>query len=124
MAIWGPDKVRTTFSGDSDQDDTGTDGRSSSAETSGPMKLVLPNLLPEAEVTAVTVDFGTSSAIKVFLAMRDENWLYYHGNPSTSRGKKLKTALRRAFYPEDDGWKQMVWSGAKQVVYQAIENGR
>jgi hypothetical protein len=123
-AIWGQEKVRTTFNGDSDQDDLETDDRSSSAELLGPMKLAFPNLLPEAEVTAVTVDFGTSSAIKVFLAMRDENWLHYHGKPSTSRGKKIKAALRQAFYPEDDGWKQMVWSGAKQVVYQAIENGR
>ena len=119
VAIWGPEKVSTTFSGDSDQDDPGTDYRSSSAELSGPMKLAFPNLLPKAEVTAVTVDFGTFSAIKVFLAMRDENWLHYHGNPLTSRGKKIKAALRRAFYPEDDDWKQMVWSGAKQVVYQA-----
>jgi hypothetical protein len=87
------------------------------------MKLAFPNLLSEAEVTAVTVDFGTSSAIKVFLAMRDANWLHYHGNPSTSRGKRIKAALRQAFYPEDDDWKQMVWSGAKQVVYKAIENG-
>ncbi len=123
VAIWGPEKVSTTFSGDSDQDDPGTDYRSSFAELSGPMKLAFPNLLPKAEVTAVTVDFGTFSAIKVFLAMRDENWLHYHGNPLTSRGKKIKAALRRAFYPEDDDWKQMVWSGAKQVVYQAIENG-
>jgi hypothetical protein len=86
------------------------------------MKLAFPHLLPEAEVTAVTVDFGTSSAIKVFLAMRDENWLHHHGNPSNSRGKRMKAALRQAFYPEDDSWKQMVWSGAKHVVYQAIEN--
>ena len=121
-AIWGPEKVRTTSNIESDQDDPGTDDRSSSAETSGPMKLAFPNLLPEAEVTAVTVDFGTSSAIKVFLAMRDENWLHYNGNPATSRGKRIEAAFRRAFYPEDDGWKQMVWSGAKQVVYQAIEN--
>ena len=123
VAMWGPEKVITTSNGDSDQDDRGTDGDSSYAECSGPMKLAFPNLLPEAVVTAVTVDFGTLSAIKVFLALRDENWLYHHGNPSTSRGKRIKAALRQAFYPEDDDWKEAVWSGAKQVVYQAIENG-
>jgi len=122
VAMWGPEKVITTSNGDSDQDDRGTDGDSSYAECSGPMKLAFPNLLPEAVVTAVTVDFGTLSAIKVFLALRDENWLYHHGNPSTSRGKRIKAALRQAFYPEDDDWKEAVWSGAKQVVYQAIEN--
>jgi hypothetical protein len=121
IAIWGSEKVRTTFSGDSDQDACETDDHSFSAELSGPIKLAFPNLLPKAEVTAVTVDFGTSSAIRVFLAMRDENWLHYHGNPSTSRGKRIKAALRRAFCPEDGGWKQMVWSGATQVVHQAIE---
>ncbi len=121
IAIWGSEKVRTTFNGYSDRTAGETDDHAFSAELSGSIKLAFVNLLPKAEVTAVTVDFGTSSAVKVFLAMRDENWLHYHGNPSTSRGKKIKAALRRAFYPEDDGWKQMVWSGAKQVVHQAIE---
>jgi hypothetical protein len=121
VALWGPEKVKTTIEGDSDLDDREPGNRSSSVEHPGPMKLAFPSLLPDAEVTAVTVDFGTTSAIKVFLAMRDENWLHYHGNPSTSRGKRIKAALRRVFYPEDDAWKQMVWSGAKQVVYQAIE---
>ncbi len=114
IAMWGSEKVRTTFAGE-------TDENSFSAELSGPIKLAFANLLPKAEVTAVTVDFGTSSAIKVFLAMRDENWLHYHGNPSTTRGKRIRNALRRIFCPEDYGWKQMVWSGAKQVVHQAIE---
>jgi hypothetical protein len=114
IAIWGPEKVRTTSSGE-------TDDRSFSAELSGPIKLAFANLLPKAEVTAVTVDFGTASAIKVFLTMRDENWLHYHGKLSTSRARRIKAAFRRTFCPEDDGWKQMVWSGAKQVVLQAIE---
>jgi hypothetical protein len=119
-ALWGPEKVRTTYNGDSDQEGRETDDHSFSAEVSGPMKLVFPKLLPEAEVTAVTVDFGTSSAIRVFLAMRDENWLHYHGNPTTSRAKRIKASFRRAFYPDDDGWKHMVWTGGKQVVHQAI----
>lgn len=121
IAIWGSEKVRTTFNGYSDRAAGETDDHAFSAELSGSIKLAFVNLLPKAEVTAVTVDFGTSSAVKVFLAMRDENWLHYHGNPSTSRGQKIKAALRRTFYPEDDGWKQMVWSGAKQVVHKAIE---
>jgi hypothetical protein len=113
--------VRTTFNSDSDQCAGETDEHAFSAELSGAIKLAFPKLLTKAEVTAVTVDFGTSSAVKVFLAMRNENWLHYLGNPSTSRGKRIKAALRRAFCPEDDGWKQMVWSGAKRVVHQAIE---
>ena len=121
IAIWGSEKLRTTFKGASDWGADETGDHKFSAELSGPIKLAFENLLPKAEVTAVSVDFGTSSAIKVFLAMRDENWLYYHGNPSTSRGKRIKSAVRRAFCPDDDGWKQMVWSGAKQVVHKAIK---
>jgi hypothetical protein len=121
IAIWGSEKVRTTFASDSDQGAGGTDGHSFSAELSGPIKLAFVNLLPKAQVTAVTVDFGTGSAIKVFLAMRDENWLYYHGNLSTSRAKRIRAALRSTFCPENDGWRQMVWSGGEQVVQKAIE---
>jgi hypothetical protein len=120
VAMWGPEKVRTTCA---PRSASGADEESFSAALSGPAKLVFSNLLPDAEVTAATVDFGTVSVIRVFLAMRDENWLHHYGDPSTRRGKRMKAALRRAFYPPDEGWRQMVWSAAKRLVRQAIESG-
>ncbi len=123
VAIWGQEKVRTTFDGVSNIDSGETPRASSSVELSGPMKFAFSNLLPDAEVTAVTVEQGTSSLTQVFLALRDENWLHHHGDPSSRRGRKIKAKLRQVFYPEERDWQQMVWSTGKEVVYQAIRYG-
>jgi hypothetical protein len=119
--MWGTEKTRTTHTrGDSDNEACSDEDALFSAELAGPIKLAFPNWLPEAEVTAVTVDFGTASPLKVFLAMRDENWVRRHGNPTTRRGRRAKMALREIFYPEDYDWSRMVWSGGKTVVEQAM----
>ncbi len=123
VAIWGQEKMRTTFNGASNQDNGETTDTPISVELRGPMKLAFSKLLPEAEVTAVTVEQGTSSMTKVFLALREENWLHHHGDPLSTQGKKIKTTLRKAFYPDTNDWKQMVWSGAKRVIYQALKSG-
>ncbi len=41
---------------------------------------MLPNV---EEVTAVSLEFGTLSAMKVFWALRAENWLHHHGGKRT-----------------------------------------
>ncbi|MDX1776522.1 MAG: M14 family metallopeptidase, partial [Desulfobulbales bacterium] len=47
------------------------------------LKLAVPKMLPDAEVTAVTLEFGTLPTLKAFWALRAENWLYHHGDKNT-----------------------------------------
>jgi hypothetical protein len=84
------------------------------------LKLAIPRMPPETEVTAVSLEFGTYSTLKVFRALREENWLHNYGTEDNPERNKIKTNLLRAFYPDDDSWRYKVWKQGKEVVEQAI----
>ena len=113
LAIWGPTLVRTTVTGDS-----------VSAHIEASLDLAIAEMLPGTEVTAVTLEFGTIPPLKVFKALRDENWLHHHGGMKHSNARALKTCLLRAFHPESGEWKASVWSKGRQIVEQALESLR
>jgi Protein of unknown function (DUF2817) len=104
LGCWGEDRVRSDYGGAID----------------GPLKLAVPKMLPNSEVTAVSLEFGTVPAIEAFWALRAENWLHHHGNKKHPDAKEIKTTLLRAFYPEADDWKLKVWKQGKEIVEQAL----
>ena len=106
---WWGDRVKTTLIGDS-----------VSVHPQGTFKLALPKMLPHAEVTAVSLEFGTYSRKEVFWALRAENWLHHHGGKEHPSAKRLKTKLLRAFYPDREDWKPQVWKQGKEIIEQAI----
>jgi len=85
------------------------------------LKQAFPEILPSKEVTAVTLEFGTVSAFKVFWALRAENWLYHHGELNHPDADNIKTDLLHAFYPDDDDWKHQVWSQGKDAVIKVLQ---
>jgi hypothetical protein len=107
VAMWGTGRVRS-------QDE------SVSNKLEGSLKVAFPEMLPNAEVTAVTLEYGTSPTIEVFLAMREENWIHHHGDVHDSRAQGVKAKLRSVFYPDKEDWKETVWSQGKQIVDQAL----
>jgi hypothetical protein len=75
--------------------------------------------LPGVEVTPVTVEFGTLPALEVLQALRADNWL--HGacirpNPDDP----IKRDMRRAFYPDDADWRELVLLRGRQVIARAL----
>lgn len=96
------------------------DGGAVGAELAGPMKTALSADLPRAEVTAVSLEFGTYAASRVLRAMQGENWLHHHGGPAHPRAARIKARMRRAFYPDTDDWKLRVWRQAVEGVEQAL----
>jgi len=108
VAIWGK-RVTTTFT-----------GASVSAHLEASLKLAVPRLLPKAEVTPVSVEFGTVSPMKIFRAVRAENWLHHHAGPEHPKVRALKTRLLRAFYPDSDEWRTFVWNQGKDAVERAL----
>ena len=86
----------------------------------GTLRSALPETLPDAVTTAVTLEFGTYSAMYNFKALRAENWLHHHGGPDHPGTKEIKTCLLRAFYPDDSDWQASVWQQGRDVVTDAI----
>lgn len=106
--IWG-EQVKTTRTGES-----------VSVDVEGPLKLAFTKMLPASEITAVTLEFGTLSPPAVFWALRADNWLHHHGGSRHADSRKIKNAVLRAFYPDDDQWKRDIWEKGREVVEQAL----
>jgi len=106
---WWGDKVKTS-----------ADEESVSVHLETTLKLALPKMLPNAEVTAVSLEFGTISTMKVFWALRAENWLYHHGGKNHPKAENIKIDLLRAFYPDADEWKLQVWKQGRDIVKQVL----
>ncbi len=105
---WWGDRVKSTAA-----------GASVSAHLQGTLKLALPKMLPESEVTAVSLEFGTLPSKDVLWALRSENWLHHWGDNSPD-SKQIKDKLLRAFYPDDNKWKLEVWQKSKNIVEQVL----
>lgn len=105
---WG-DLVKTTLADESE-----------SSHIKGSVKSAVTKMLPDAVVTAVSLEFGTYSKMEVLWALRAENWLWHRGGDGHAEEKEIKNDLLRAFYPDEESWKQLVWRQGKDVVEQSL----
>jgi predicted deacylase len=111
VAIWGPDQTRTT-----------SVPGSVSTHLDSSLKLALPAIAPAgANVTAVTLEFGTFSAIEVFAALRAENWLQHKGGASFPGAAEIKSCLLRAFHPDSGDWERNALEIGERVVGSALD---
>ena len=74
--------------------------------------------LPTADVYFVNQEFGTSNVVQVVKALRAENRWHHYGGGGVDH--PTKHALRRAFAPEDDAWRQTALDRGRIVIRQAV----
>ncbi len=96
-------------------------GESVSAHVLGSVDSGLLAALPHAEVTVGGLEFGTYPTLDVFQGLRADNWLHVLGDPRGPDAPAVKAAIRKAFYPDQDDWKDMVWKRSEQVLSQAVQ---
>ncbi|HVH05529.1 MAG TPA: DUF2817 domain-containing protein [Myxococcota bacterium] len=106
-AAWG-DAVKSTASGDS-----------VSAAVCGSMDLAVAEALADRELTLGCAEFGTYDPIRVFWALRADNWLHAHGDPESPRGRAIKAELLEVFRPADPAWKRSVLAVGAGLVGRA-----
>jgi len=107
---WWGESVASTRSGDS-----------LSAQVYGSLDSAMPGMLAPAETTMICLEYGTFSTLEVFQALRADNWLHAVGNPEGPDAQAIKAQIRRAFYPDQDDWKERVWTRGRDVIAQAIK---
>ena len=113
LAIWGAELTRTTVTGES-----------VSPHLKASLKLARPRFLPTAEVTAVSLEFGTLPPLEVLKTLRAENWLHHHGGSDHPRAEELKTCLFRAFHPGTQEWEALVWEQGRDAIGRAMASLR
>lgn len=95
-------------------------GTSTSAVVVGIMTDAFPQELPDAEVTAIAVEYGTYPVPDVLDAVRADNWLHHRGDLASAQGKALKASMKERFFPAGDKWRDMVWARADQTIGWAL----
>ena len=103
-AWYGPDVTSTM------------DDSSTSARVRGDLPSAFADAAPGAQVTAISLEFGTRPIAVVLDALRADNWLYLHGELESPLGRQIKAAIRDAFYGEDDAWKNDVRDRAVEIL--------
>lgn len=97
-------------------------GTSTSAKLEGLMERALGDMLPKAEVTPIAVEYGTYPTEFVMESLMADNWLHLKGDLASPQGRKIKADIRKAFYPDEDDWKELILLKARLVFRRAIAN--
>ncbi len=96
-------------------------GNSASVKLNGTIDFGYRRACPDAEQTAITLEFGTLPLEEVHEAIRADNWLYAKGGAEKSpHFKAIKAQTRAAFYGEDSQWKADIWARGQEIVEQAL----
>ena len=95
-------------------------GTSSSVELHGHNLIGMEAALPDVNLTAVALEYGTLPTEQVKLALCADNWLHVHGDPTNAKGKGIKGQIREAFYQDADDWKGMIWERAVDTQRRAL----
>ncbi len=96
-------------------------GNSASVRLNGTIDFGYRRACPKAEITAITLEFGTRPLEEVHEAIRADNWLYAKGGADNSPCfKTIKEQVRAAFYGEDSQWKEDIWVRGQEIVEQAL----
>ncbi len=95
-------------------------GDCASVEVVGYGLAYAPNLLSQAEVTSMTLEFGTKPILTVLNALRADAWLHAYGDPLSPQGRLIQAEVREAFFSDNDCWKGMVAGQSLLATRQAI----
>jgi hypothetical protein len=97
-----------------------TGGNSVSAQLAGDWLDAAPRLMPHARVTGIALEYGTVESGKVMDALRADNWLHAHGDPTGAEAAVIKAQMRAAFYVDTDLWRGMVLGQSLIAARQSV----
>ncbi len=88
-------------------------------EVNGHIGALSARLLAEARVYAVTLEFGTYSALRVIRCLRRENQLHHQGTSNSLSGRQHKAEMMECFCPRARRWRYRVLEQGMNVLKQA-----
>lgn len=69
----------------------------------------------------LVVEFGTHEPVDVLTAMRADNWLHQHGDPTSELGRRIRAATRDAFFLDDLDWRAKVAEAGLATLHTALD---
>lgn len=111
-AWWGAENAVTSF----------YDGSSTSARLNGLVCNAIYEECPQAEFTAIALEYGTLPMLEVTDALRADHWMHkYPGKASPELAASIREKMLEAFYTDTDAWKGQIISQARQAMFQAVD---
>jgi hypothetical protein len=95
-------------------------GTSVSTVIGGTTHAAVVDAAPDAEVTTITLEFGTQPGREVLTALRAANWVDRRGDRASDLGAEADRLMLDAFYPDDDTWREAVVARALDVLARGI----
>ena len=97
------------------------DGSSTSAFLTGLMSYAVDDECPQAEYTAIALEYGTEPMLEVMAALRGDHWLHRHPDAPAELAEAIRSRMLAAFYSDTDAWRGQVISQARQAMFQAVD---
>lgn len=112
---WYGDALVSMYALDKPDADTDSD-----ALVGGAMIEAFAAHLPDAVTTAIALEFGTYPFDDCIPAMRADAWQHGFGQPDSPLGRQIGSDWLEKFFPDDQGWLDMVHWRSRQVIEQAL----
>lgn len=96
------------------------DGSSSSARLTGLMWNAVYEECPQAEYTAIAMEYGTVPIQQVIEALRADHWLHLHPQADAALARSIKQQILDAFYVGTDDWRGQIVAQARQAMFQGV----
>jgi hypothetical protein len=97
------------------------DGTSTSALVRGDMGEPFLATFEGKWSAAIALEYGTLDVITVLDGLRQDNWLYIHGDRDSELGQRIVANTRACFYTETDEWKTKVFDRATFTITRALK---
>jgi hypothetical protein len=96
------------------------DGSSTSALLTGLMCNAAYEECPQAEFTAIAMEYGTLPLREVTEALRADHWLHLHAAEGAAQREAIRRRMRDAFYVDTPAWKAQVVEQGLEAAHQAL----
>lgn len=96
------------------------DGESVSAKLSGDWLGAIQAMVPEVEVTAAALEYGTVDMISVLQSLRADAWLHAHSDPTGHDAVAIRAQVRAAFVDDDPAWLATIIERFDEVASGAL----
>lgn len=95
-------------------------GSSTSAPIQGLLAGAFPDVVPDAMLAPIVIEYGTVPVPDTLAALRADNWLRFRGDRRSGIAGTIKRRMRDTFYCDFDDWRAMIVTRAFEITGKAI----
>lgn len=96
-------------------------GESDSPVIEGNLRMSFARHCPGSRFVAFAIEVGTRDWRDVEMSLIADNWLHIHGDARGQGAAPIKAAVRDAFYPDEDAWREKCYPRALEIQHMALQ---